>query len=322
MHNESAYNINTLPYLSQDIPGIGGELKHDPEHFQVIERLAYEAAGEGQHIYLTIRRQGLNTQDVIKILKRAFCIHERDIGKAGIKDRNAITTQTFSLSLGVNFTIDQAKEILAPIEELEVLAIQRHSNKIRTAHLFGNEFNVIMKGAKATEKQLEELVEIISKGVPNFYGNQRFGSKGTNHLVGIEILQEKKKMNHHLEKLMLSSLQSKLFNDYLAKRLEKVKIDVPLEGEVTFNGIATGPMFGKKMLTPNGAAFELENEILALNNLSREQITGKHLAGARREIIAVPEGLSAKLVDEGVHLSFFLKKGCYATVIAREFSKT
>ncbi len=321
MNKDTPYNIKDLPYVTAQIAGIGGELKKIPETFIVEELLSYEASGEGQHIYATIERENLNTQDVIVLLKRAFKIPEKEIGKAGLKDKNARTIQTFSLSLGANYCIQQAEEIINGIECLKLLKLTRHTNKIKTGHLKGNRFEILLSGASCEADHLEKLTEEIAKGVPNYYGEQRFGTKGLNHLAGMAILKGEKQMKHHLTKLMLSSVQSKLFNDYLQKRIEKIGLFAELEGEITIRGEKTGPMFGKKMIVPTDAALELENEVLESNELTRDQLQGKFLEGARRDLIVTPQDLSTKIIETGVYLSFFLKKGSYATVVAREFSK-
>ncbi len=310
-----------LPYLTSDIPALGGEIKQTADEFTVEEIPSYLPSGSGQHFYLKIKRQNMNTDDVIKVLKNLFAIPEKEIGKAGLKDRNATTIQTFSLSLGANFPIETIKSTIAKDARLELLSVDRHINKIKTGHLKGNRFWITINDINPDLQAIEKIVEQINKGIPNFFGEQRFGSKGDNAARGLRILKGEKEMNHHMEKLMLSALQSELFNQYLVKRLNQGQLFEKLEGDVVIYQEATGPLFGDKMLLPSGAPSEWEKQVLQENNLTLEDFSHPLIPGGRRAIVLIPEELKFELKERQLFLSFILPKGAYATQITREFTK-
>ncbi len=310
-----------LPYLTHDLPPLGGMIKYSAEDFIVEEVPSYPASGNGQHIYLTLRRQNLNTDDVIKILKRRFEIPEKEIGKAGLKDKLATTTQVFSLSLGANYPLEKVREVLAAESMIEVLKVERHLNKIKTGHLLGNRFTIKIRQIKGDEPTIIKIVERLKNGIPNFFGEQRFGSKGDNAAQGLRILKGEKSMNHHMEKLMLSSLQSELFNQYLIKRMAEDQLFQQLPGDVVIYDQVTGPLFGDKMLTPSERPKEWEDQVLQESGLTAELFSHPLLPGGRRPILLVPQELCYRLEADFLELKFFLPKGGYATQLTREFIK-
>lgn len=312
----------TIPFLTSDLPALGGEIKTTAEDFIVEEVPSYSPSGQGQHIYLTLRRQNMNTDEVIKTLRHLFSIPEKEIGKAGLKDKNATTTQTFSLSLGANFPLENVRAILAQESRLEVISIERHLNKLKTGHLKGNNFKIVIQGISHNPEVIDAIAKRIIQGLPNFYGEQRFGSKGDNAATGLRILRGEKTMNHHMQKLMLSALQSELFNYYLIKRISHGALYQRFDEDVTIYQEVTGPLFGEKMLTPSGTPLLWEEETLQENQLKREELVHELLPGGRRPILVLPENLTYKLSDERLELSFFLPKGSYATIVTREFTKT
>jgi len=172
-------------WLTQTLPGTGGEIKVDAEDFRVDEIPLYQPCGSGEHLFVEIEKTGLSTFSVIEQLARQLKIKPRDIGYAGLKDAKAITRQSLSLP-GVKVEdLDRVE-----IEGVRVLNAVSHQNKLRPGHLAGNRFHIKIRNtaADAEEKALDILYVLQDIGVPNRFGEQRYGSLANNQLVGKAIL--------------------------------------------------------------------------------------------------------------------------------------
>ncbi len=208
-----------LPYLTADLPGIAGALRTTPEDFVVDEQPAYPAAGTGDHVFVRIEKRGINTADAAKALARALGVAERDIGIAGMKDRHAVTRQWLSVPPPVQ---PDAVSALA-LEHIKILEVARHPHKLRTGHVRGNQFTLRVRGvaADAVERAraiLERLA--VPPGAPNWYGEQRFGRDGDNAPRGRAIVMgEPPPRDRRLARLLISALQSELFNAWLVARV-------------------------------------------------------------------------------------------------------
>jgi tRNA pseudouridine13 synthase len=182
-----------IRYLLPDAPAIPGVIKAAPEDFLVEELPLYEPSGQGEHLMLFIEKQGLSTTDAIKIIARSAQVAKGAVGYAGMKDKQAITRQHFTIHLpGKAATQDDNKVIsLINRPELKPLWAMRHDNKLRTGHLAGNRFIIRVRNVKPTDviharRALEVLLE---KGVPNYFGPQRFGKRGSNAHLGLLLLK-------------------------------------------------------------------------------------------------------------------------------------
>src|SRR2546421_3458039 len=175
-----------LPYLTQNIPGISGTIKNRAEDFFVQELPLYEPSGEGEHVYAEFQKIGLSTFEAIERIGRALYVSSRDIGYAGLKDARAITRQIFSIP---NTTEEAVMKLKLP--GIEPLWAARHGNKLRLGHLSGNRFAIKVREVNATDVvKLSPLVETLkTRGMPNYFGEQRFGRRGDNHLLGAALLR-------------------------------------------------------------------------------------------------------------------------------------
>lgn len=173
-------------FLTTAIPGTGGSIKESLEDFLVEEIPLYRPCGEGEHLYLEVEKRGLTTFDLLQRLARALQIKEREIGYAGLKDARATTRQTISLP-GV------APETVAnlAIEGVRILSARRHRNKLRLGHLAGNRFRIRVRGvaAGALEQAQAALQQLQQQGVPNRFGEQRYGLLGNSHRIGACLLR-------------------------------------------------------------------------------------------------------------------------------------
>lgn len=176
-----------LPYLTSEIPGIGGNIKETPEDFFVEEIPLYEPSGEGEHVYCQIEKTGLTTFDVVNRIAFALNVPRQNIGYAGMKDANAVTRQMLSIQ-GVS---EQQVEAL-DIQNVVIRSVARHGNKMRLGHLRGNRFVVRIRNVDAGDVvKVQPVVDAIAKhGMPNFFGEQRFGTRHNNDLLGAALIRD------------------------------------------------------------------------------------------------------------------------------------
>lgn len=174
------------PYLTADIPGCGGSIKESPSDFMVEEIPSYLPCGAGEHCYLTIEKHGITTLEAIRRIAGCLKIQERDIGYAGMKDAVGVTRQTISIQW---LTPEKARSM--ELDGVTVVSAERHSNKLKLGHLKGNLFRIVVRGVSDTAGQeVPAVLEILRKrGVPNYFGSQRYGVQGNSHLIGAAMLR-------------------------------------------------------------------------------------------------------------------------------------
>lgn len=172
-------------YLTADLPGIGGIIKESPEDFLVTEIPLYQPCGEGEHTYAEIEKRGVTTLDAVRRLSRSLGIQERDIGYAGMKDARGITRQFLSFP-----RIEPDRLLALSLPGIQVLSAVRHRNKLKTGHLAGNSFTIRIRtvARDAPEKAAAILHVLSQRGVPNYFGEQRYGGLGNSHLIGRALL--------------------------------------------------------------------------------------------------------------------------------------
>jgi tRNA pseudouridine13 synthase len=318
-----------------------------PERFFVEEIPAYQPAGEGGHTFLWIEKRGLTTFDAIGRIARTFGVAARDVGYAGMKDKQATTRQWLSVP-----GLDPGPAVSLAEPDLTVLSAARHPHKLRMGHLRGNRFEVVLTGT-ATDQEVAELrarfSAASSDGVPNRYGEQRFGADTANASRGLALLRgEHKERDKRKRKLMLSALQSAVFNRALELRatsggltrvrpgdvLKKtdtgglfVSTDVDVDQQRVDAGelIPTAPLPGGREVEPppDTPARALEDEAIATVGATRDDFAraGRDLPGARRPVLLKLTDCAfseENLPDTGaraVRLKFTLPAGGYATVV-------
>ncbi|MBA2538514.1 MAG: tRNA pseudouridine(13) synthase TruD [Deltaproteobacteria bacterium] len=337
-----------LPYLTADLPGIGGTLKSRDEDFVVEEIPAYPPSGTGDHVFVRYEKRGLTTPQAVTVIARALGVRDRDIGVAGMKDRQAVTTQWISLPPPV--TPEVALALV--LDQVRVLEAVRHNHKLRTGHLRGNRFRLVVRSvtgeaAGTAAAILSRLVE--PPGAPNWYGEQRFGRDGDNAQKGRALVLGERPLgrDRKLDRLMVSSLQSELFNHWLVARLADGLYRSAIPGDVMhkvaggmFDStepdvdgprvamgeiVPTGPMFGVSMRAPapGSAAAEREATILAASGLTLESFaTVRAIAeGTRRDAAIAITDATVAAVEDTLEVTFALPAGAYATAVMRELMK-
>lgn len=182
---ENAGSHSSQPYLTCQIPGVGGVIKESPEDFLVEEIPSYFPCGSGEHCYLTIEKRGITTLEAIHRIAASLKVPERDIGYAGMKDAVGVTRQTISVQW-----LDPEKALSLELDGVKVVAAERHSNKLKLGHLKGNRFRIGVRGVSADAAQLvpKILEQLVKRGVPNYFGSQRYGVQGNSHLIGMAML--------------------------------------------------------------------------------------------------------------------------------------
>jgi tRNA pseudouridine13 synthase len=336
-----------LPYLTAALPGIGGVLRARPEDFVVDEEPAYLPAGVGDHVFVRIEKRGLTTPQAVERIARALAVNARDIGVAGMKDRHAVTRQWLSLPPPVT---PEAAQALA-LDDIQILEASRHGHKLRTGHVRANRFVLRVRDCidDAEAKATAILAALATApGAPNWYGEQRFGRDGDNAERGLAIVRgEKPPRDRKLARLLVSALQSKLFNDWLVARMadglyarvvagdllhkqgggqfvcSDPSVDEPrlLAGEL----VVTGPMFGASMRAPSDEAALREQRILEAAGLSGDAFASVRAIaeGTRRDASIAVGAPVVHGVEPGViEVSFSLPGGAYATAVMREVMKT
>lgn len=330
------------PWLTAGVPGCGGRARVEPEDFVVDELPAYPPSGEGEHLFVKVEKRNLPTPEAAKLLARHLGLPPGEVSWAGLKDTRAVTTQWLSLPARKAVGLEGFSH-----PQLRVLESARHRNKLKGGHLQGNRFRLRVRGvadAGAARASFEALARL---GVPNAFGEQRFGRAGDNAARGRALLLGQARVKDRFErKLLLSAYQSSLFNRLLVARLEAGTLGRVLEGDVlkkhasggefvctdaavdqpradAFELSPTGPMFGPEMTQASGAPGEAEAQVLADEGLTLAGFAagrGETL-GARRHY-RVPLGEPSFEQDGAdLWLRFTLPKGSYATVVLDELLK-
>jgi len=184
----------------------------------VTEIPLYSFAGEGEHLVIKLRKKGLSTWEAVRILSEQLGVKAKEIGYAGLKDKNAMTVQYLSLPARCEAALGAFSH-----PSIKILETTRHTNKLRMGHLKGNRFFIRLKKVGPTDaKKIDELLKWAEKnGMPNYFGYQRFGKEGNNYEEARAMLAGKRKVrDRKLRDFLLSAYQSHLFNLWLARRLE------------------------------------------------------------------------------------------------------
>lgn len=174
-------DLDQLAYLTADEPGIAGKLKQRPEDFIVDEEPLYEPTGQGDHLYLFVEKRRRLTTDVARLFREHFGVKDVAVGYAGLKDKHAITRQWFSVE---HASVERAAEFAD--EHIHILATDRHLNKLKRGHLRGNRFIIKLRDVELNDVvRVRRMLDRMCRcGVPNYLGEQRFGYRKNNHLLG------------------------------------------------------------------------------------------------------------------------------------------
>ncbi|TDB26658.1 tRNA pseudouridine(13) synthase TruD [Stenotrophomonas sp. ATCM1_4] len=337
--------MTALP-LAFGAPLLTASIRSTPEDFQVDELPAFEATGEGEHLLLDIRKRGANTVAVAKQLAQWAGLPEMAVSYAGQKDRHAVTTQRFSVHLPKRVAPDLAA--LAS-DDVQVLASTWHNRKLQRGALAGNRFKLVLRDLQGDAAAIDERLRLIAaRGLPNWFGEQRFGRDGGNVPAALQMFAGRR-VRKDQRSMLLSAARSALFNRVLAARVEQGNWDTPLDGEVwmldgsrsvfgpepmsdvlaerlaRFDIHPSAPLWGVGELRSTDAARALEEQALS-DDQALALRAGLEEAGLKQERRALrlrPALMQHQwLAADVLELSFALPPGCYATAVLHELGQT
>ena len=339
---------DTVPYLTASVPALGGRIRSTPDDFCVEERPLYLPCGEGEHLYIRVKKRGLSTPDLVLRLASQLHVKAQTVGVAGLKDAQAVTTQMLSLQ-GVKAETVAAVPTDERLLTLEVLG--RHRNRLRKGHHAGNQFRLVIRDVRErSEDDLQQLFdELLRRGVPNYFGPQRQGRSGTNFQLGAELLQDatrRNKMPRNKRIWFMNAYQSHVFNRIVAKRIESIdrvflgdwamksengacfpveQPEVEQPRADRFEISPTGPLFGSRAPWATGVPGDIERAVAAELGTTPELLSKAGaecgFRGERRALRVCLNDLSWSLEGTVLTLGFWLPPGSYATSVLREVVK-
>ncbi|HEY5806721.1 MAG TPA: tRNA pseudouridine(13) synthase TruD, partial [Povalibacter sp.] len=322
-------------------PPIRGRIRVAPEDFVVREWLGFDADGDGDHWLLTVRKRGANTHWVAKQLAKHAQIHVRDVGFAGLKDRNAVTEQAFTVPVRSAAGSDWAGFVG---EGFEVIAAQRHRRKLKRGALRGNDFEIIVRDVEGDPATIAARISTVAtQGVPNYFGPQRFGIDGGNLLRARQWLGGEIALHDRLERsFALSAARAAIFNTVLARRVADGSWNQLQPGDVAnldgsnsvfrvdsvdevlrerctaFDIHPTGPLWGRGSLTSQGQMEVLEQEVADSEPALSAGLAAADLDQERRRLRVHLLQLHATGESGHLHLKFRLPRGAFATAVLHE----
>jgi len=322
-----------------------GVYKQTAQDFIVEEQIAFSLSGEGEHLWCWVEKTGENTDWVSHQLAKWADVPTSRIGVAGQKDRHAVTRQWFSIQLPGKE--DPNPDDLA-LETVKILKMVRHQRKLQTGGLKGNRFELVVRNIQGDCKDLEQRLEAIkTDGVPNYFGEQRFGRHGNNLPKATEFFSGAlTRVKRNQKSMYISAARSWMFNLILSERIQQASWNSFLPGDVMqlegsskwfeddgsetlserveqFDLHPTGAMVGRGELPSKLGVLALEKRVLTpftdwiigLDNLGLKQ--------DRRALRVMPEALTWQWLDDGAEhkslkVCFALPSGSYATMVLRE----
>ena len=323
-------------------PSLRGRMRAAADDFEVDEVLGFEADGKGEHALLRIEKRNANTEWVAQQLARAAGVAPMSVGYSGLKDRHALTRQTFSVHLPGRPDPDWHA---LGIEGVKILDVDRHSKKLKRGVHRSNCFRIRLTNVDGDRAAADLGMAAIARcGVPNYFGEQRFGRNGDN-LNSARALFAGARMGRSQRGFALSAARSYLFNVVLARRVADENWNQALPGEVWMlagthsifgpqplddelrDRLAsgdidpTGPLWGVGELRSTGEVAEIERQA-AISTGFAEGLEAAELRQERRTLRLRPTGFKAEWSDDSLLLMFSLPTGCFATSLVREICST
>jgi len=296
-------------------PESHADFKTQNAAFIVEEDLGFTPSGEGEHIYLQVRKAGQNTHWVASQLASFTGVSDRDVGYAGRKDRHAITTQWFSIysPKSTSFNWDHFQ-----LEGVELLSVSKHLKKLKPGDHSSNHFVIRLCNITSIES-LEERLLKVKQGVPNYFGEQRFGRGGSNLDAVQSLLIDRKPIRNKKQRgMVISAARSYLFNTVMSQRVDENNWQNLLSGESELS--PSGPLWGRGRPIVSGEQLQLESKALEALTDWCGGLEHVGLQQERRELKTVPKNFQYELVDNQLTLSFSLLPGQFATGVLREIA--
>lgn len=334
--------MSLLNFMTAHGPAVvTAQIKAQPEHFIVREWLGFSPDNEGDHMLVVVRKRGANTIWVAKQLARFAKCDSRDVGFAGLKDRQAITEQAFTVS---SRQLQANDWLNCRGDGYEVIEAYRQRRKLKRGAHKGNAFEIVLTEVAGDEVALNARLELIKqRGVPNYFGSQRFGREGNNLLMAHEWFEGGKVIHdRHQRGFALSAARAYLFNSILQARIQQGTWSQLLAGEVAnlsgsnsvfavdqldavlkqrcdeFDVHPTGALWGAGELRSQGAVKELEMRVASEHAAIANGLVTAGLEQERRALRVQVRDFTWRLEGDQLTLKFSLTKGAFATVVIAE----
>ncbi len=332
-------------YYANNKPSLSGVIRTQASDFKVDEMFGFEMTGEGEHALLHIKKEDTNTDWLSRQISQLAGVRKVDVSYAGLKDRHAITTQWFSVWLPGKPDPDWS---LLNSDKVEILTSCRHNRKLRRGSLRGNQFTLIVRNVEGDAADLESRIQTIKDdGVPNYFGDQRFGIDGKNLDKATIMFGGRREKDRFKRSIYLSAARSAMFNDVLSQRVKMDKWANGIPGDVMLLDNShsyflaedidekiiqrlkehdihpSGPLWGRGQLLSKGVVAELESKLTDKFDIYDLGLRNARLDQERRSLRLSVNDLQYSYDAENkiLSLSFFLPAGGYATSVLREIIK-
>lgn len=349
--NWSIFMKNPQPYTPCIL---NAEFKNTPQDFVVKEIMDIDFSEEGEHLWLYIQKINTNTAFVAKLLATWANINVCDVGYSGLKDRRAVTYQWFSLRIpkkqlpATAFDDFIQSQALNTDESVVLLQKHWHHKKLNRGTHKSNQFIITLNHILGDKAFIDKQLSIIKeKGVPNYFGHQRFGIHQNNIENSKKFFEKllqsnkvykphKKDMERH--SLYISVAKSLIFNRILSKRILLNNWDTPTQGDV-FNLDGTGSifsadiddainrrlvlgdihvasiLFGEGKRHSSHIARTIEDEVLACDDLTvfKQGLLKLGSKLSHRPLRLIPKQLTWQWQEDTLILDFYLPSGAFAT---------
>ena len=341
MIKEPMYQYDKLSFLYAQL-NLSADLKTDNEDFIVDEIMPVKMTGEGEHSWLNITKKGTNTDSVATQLAKFAGVKPVAVSYAGLKDRNAVTTQWFSVHLPGMAEPDWHQLIS---EDFTINKVIRHNRKLKRGALSGNRFKIRLRQLNGDESDWQQRLEQIAEnGVPNYFGKQRFGHNMNNLSRALDLVNNNKirRLKPHKRGIFLSAMRSWVFNEILSNRiLEETfaraqqgdvlmladsracfaeDINTEIEARLAAHEIhLTAAMWGKGDSMASGSVEKLEQQVADKHSEFASSLEKAGMKQERRSMRLLPVNMEWQFEgDKSLVVSFELTKGSYATALLRE----
>lgn len=322
------------------MPNVSGKLKQSPSDFIVKEELSFVPSGEGEHLFLYVEKTNLNTLDVCERLAKHFNVHPCNIAYAGLKDKNAVTTQWFSIPMPIKAEPDIKGFNFESIKAIEAV---RNNKKLKRGVIKSNYFEIVIRDLYGDLSEIEKRInQIKERGVPNYFGVQRFGRNENNLENAEKLFAGKLKCSRNKKSIYISAARSFLFNEVLSQRVKGDTWNKLLVGDVAILNESrsyfvvenvdkeiserlheadihpSAPLWGKGELQSKDEVKDLEESIIKSYAEYSSGLVREGLQLDRRSTRLIPSELEYTLYENKLLLKFSLPSGTYATSVLRE----
>lgn len=313
-----------------------------PEDFVVEELLGFEPDGVGPHLLLAVEKRDANTAWVAGQIARATGVAVRDVGYSGHKDRHAVTRQWFSIPWPSEASLDACTGLAG--EGFRVLSAGRHGRKLRPGSHRANRFDLRVRNVTGETAAIESRLRLIeTRGLPNYFGPQRFGRDAANLARARDWAGGgRAPRDRGRRAFALSAARSEIFNRVAAERVRRgdwerilpgeavmldgrrsfflaEDVDAALEARCASQDVhPSGPLWGRGGSPAGSSALAVESGAVAPEQALCALVESQGLEHERRSLRLRVRALAWSLQADVLALSFELPRGAFATAVLHE----